>query len=81
VLLFFPVLGRVPGGLAIEYLLRRLLVLQCVLIHFLALFFFSCEGRTVAMEKITRKRSCHENVKVVKSLIACRLDMGEWGVM
>ena len=69
-----------PGGLAIGYLLRRLLVLQCVLIHFLALFFFSCEGRTVAMEKITRKRSCHESVKVGKSLIACRLAMGDKSV-
>ena len=81
-LFVFPVLGRVPGGLAIGYLFRRRLGVQNVLIRFLARFFFSFKGRTtVAMVKITRKRICHENVKVIKSLIACRLDMGEWGVI
>jgi hypothetical protein len=47
----------------------------------LVLFFFKCEGRNVAIEKYTRKRRCQRNSKDVKSLITCRLAMGEWGVM
>jgi hypothetical protein len=80
-LFVFPVLGRVPGGLAIGYLFRRRLGVQNVLIRFLARFFFSFKVRTVAMVKITRKRICHESVKVGKSLISCRLAMGVWGVL
>ena len=80
-LFVLPVLGRVPGGLAIGYLFCRRLGVQNVLIRFLARFFFSLKVRTVAMVRITRKRICHESVKVGKSLIACRLAMGERGVI
>jgi hypothetical protein len=52
-----------------------------LLILWLFLFFFKCEGRNVAIEKHTRKRGCQQNSKDVKSLITCRLAMGEWGVM